>query len=627
MQNEVCTPRSTEKPNGSLITTGSGASPESMEDRAVLNRISKMTESAATALDDLESMAEKVTPRKPILLPPTQQITLTPEPPSVREQETNAGMAEILSALQALQGQLAHLQAKSDEAERKNAVLEQALLLQTTDTIQTQTAHKIQTQTSDKIQTLPHTPPHRPTTLTSVTPQRVQAIGLPTMPLILPRTDDAMLMQIENHNDLRQTDPQQVMDTYHRQTADYHSLYINFKEQNRGYTFGIDFGCHGGDALHSAVAQFREGLNLYNHPTDWTCIILTLRQFTRSCDRTTRMLTLETIDDYLNTEHEDVQQLSKNITTGAIHRQTAYQPTSFADTPGFARLSSSHNSNFAACGQDLLDMVVYKVAQAQSSILSEVQYRDKYRRTRPGRTYLDTVQTLHNNYDDWCRAAGNTECSTPRDRIDALIGLMQLARSDQKLTTRFFRKLDQLSLSHTTITYHRAEGILRAEAAALDKQELKQHEFDTLLPVGVAEFIAGGIKQPQPQQHPQQQQLTIESGSATDTNTHAACSICHNPRHKTDRCLWWLSNKNICRHWFLHSVGQNAEGCRHGDDCQRKHTLSGIGSPTSMEIDRATEQCAQHSTSPSTKASFHKAKTLPIKCHMETGYCSEDDAY
>ena len=99
-----------------------------------------MVSTAETAVEHLETLTDQVTPRKPIKLPPTkQQITLTPEPPSVREAETNAGMTEILSVLHMMQAQMQQtqtqlllLQNKSEVAERDNAAL-RTLLNQTTE--------------------------------------------------------------------------------------------------------------------------------------------------------------------------------------------------------------------------------------------------------------------------------------------------------------------------------------------------------------------------------------------------------------------------------------------------------------------------------------------------------------
>ena len=565
MDSGTTTPSTTEKPGGHSIDNN-GDSPGTIDDRQTLHEISDFIGKSAAQVAHLDKMLEHFTPNK---THPKQQVILTPEPESVRETEKNDSMLALFESMQLMQAQMqALIQENSD---LKRAAQQKHNDTHTDTHTDADTYTNTNTNTNTHINTntdthtyanthtikLPSTPPQRPAVMQSVTPQHIPAHRMPEIPKILSASDDAIFIQLENLNAVKNADPQQAVDTQMRSTCDYFSLYEEFKKQNRGGTFGIDFSQSGGPALHSVVDQFQNGLIQNNHPNPFSKTIITLRHFISCNNKGTRMVTLETIDEYVATHHEDVQGLMENITAGAPRNTSLTPPSTLSGTPGLQRLSSTHNLNYVECAQELLDMVIWRVAAAQSSVGTEPSARLAYERTRPGSTYMDTVSNLNDTYTDWCRAAGDRFCSTDKDRTNHLLRLMAELRRDTKLTDKYIRKLQSLHLTHTPLTYERAEGIIRKQALDLHEYEQQQRSFDPtyLLAAQAAQTVAMFCTQApvlQPQVFPQYQALVDPAAPAAPPQlapTAAAalaatsCEICGNTGS------WGVPNRK--KFWFF----------------------------------------------------------------------------
>ena len=124
------TPDTMEKPGVGHNTDGNGDSPTTVDDRQTLDRISNLIETSGAQVEQIEGWLDHFTPKKRAQL--KQQVTLTPEPESVRELETHDGMLAVFKQMQLLQEQMQAVM-------RENAELKRTVQLQQTDTKHTDT--------------------------------------------------------------------------------------------------------------------------------------------------------------------------------------------------------------------------------------------------------------------------------------------------------------------------------------------------------------------------------------------------------------------------------------------------------------------------------------------------------
>ena len=127
------TPDTMEKPGVGHNTDGNGDSPTTVDDRQTLDRISNLIETSGAQVEQIEGWLDHFTPKKRAQL--KQQVTLTPEPESVRELETNDGMLAIFKQMQLLQEQMQAVM-------RENAELKRTVQLQQTDTAKEQSLER-----------------------------------------------------------------------------------------------------------------------------------------------------------------------------------------------------------------------------------------------------------------------------------------------------------------------------------------------------------------------------------------------------------------------------------------------------------------------------------------------------
>ena len=188
---------------------------------------------------------------------------------------------------------------------------------------------------------------------------------------------------------------------------------------------------------------------------------------------------------------------------------------------------------------------------------SNFQADKEYEDVGPGGTITKTIVAHELAWQNLCVAYGSTHPRTHKQRISALLKIIEAQQGHNHSTKTYLQQLQRTGQTHTSVEYNVAIGIIRVVAQEVDELAALMDEYSSDAKTSDGDNENGGT-----------------SGQDVSVNMIIApgnCKICNRPGHKARDCLDFLTRSGVCWFWFMNHIGKNEEGCRKGKDCPRTH--------------------------------------------------------
>ena len=376
----------------------------------------------------------------------------------------------------------------------------------------------------------------------------------------------AMFMELESMNEFSFTDMGAYCNDVAKRTTDNFTNFLWQKKHDQAGTLEKLESIYelrlAGKAYENKAQEYKAELCHLGQPAEYTKLLMALRTMHFSKDKTTQAVAADMLQAYVTTAPEKMHQLREHDIVklhGSPPSSSLKGATEIRGTAGEEKLSARTNPKYYVEVLEDLYCLTVKCCSRVASATSAVTAADQeYEDVQPEDTITKTIVAHELAWKNLCLAYGNTHPRTHKQRISALLKIIEAQQGHSHSTKKYLQQLQRTGQTHTSVEYNVAIGIIRVVAQEVDELAALMDEYTTPDAKTSDGDSANGGKSGQDVAV----KMVIVPGN---------CKICNRPGHKARDCLDFMTRSGVCRFWFMNHIGKNEEGCRKGKDCPRKH--------------------------------------------------------